>query len=263
MVETTRLDAAHAAMEAAPGDEAARRAFYAELAATELFMLLEEETTGESVTPRTLTVEGAEYVLAFDLEERLARFADGPAPLAALSGRALSGLLAGQGLGLALNLDVAPSAILLPTDAVAWMAEMLAPEPDQKEARIKAFHTPEGVTESLLSALDARLAKAVGLADCAWLVGAEHEDGGTGHLLAIIGAVPEAAPALARAVSDLWRLSRPEADAFDVVFLDADDPAGARLERVGLRLDLPRPEPLAQVPGASPGMNPDAPPRLR
>ncbi|WP_111733211.1 SseB family protein [Roseovarius amoyensis] len=263
MAETTRLDAAHEAMEAAPGDEAARRAFYAELAATELFLLLEEEATADSVSPRTLPVEGAEYVLAFDLEERLARFAGGPAPLAALSGRALAGMLAGQGLGLALNLDVAPSAILLPTDAVAWMAEMLAPEPDQQEARIRAFHAPDGVAESLLSALDARLAGAAGLAECVWLARAEHEDGGAGHLLAVIGAVPEAAPALARAVSDLWRLSRPEADAFDVVFLDADDPAVARLARVGLRFDLPRPEPLAQVPGAAPGMDPDAPPRLR
>ncbi len=263
MAETTRLDAAHAAMEAAPENEAARRAFYAELAAAELFVLLEEEAAGGSVTPKTLPVDGADYVLAFDREERLARFAGGVAPLAALSGRALAGMLAGQGLGLALNLDVAPSAILLPGDAVAWMAGLLAPEPDEQEARIRAFHAPDGVAESLLSALDARLAGAAGLAECAWLVRAEHEDGTAGHLLAVIGAAPGAAPALARTVSDLWRLSGPDWGAFDVVFLGADDPAVTRLARVGLRFDLPRREPPTQVPGAAPGMNPDTPPRLR
>ncbi|MBZ0124628.1 MAG: SseB family protein, partial [Roseovarius sp.] len=64
-------------------------------------------------------------------------------------------------------------------------------------------------------------------------------------------------------LSDLWRLSGPDWGAFDVVFLGADDPAVTRLARVGLRFDLPRPEPLAQMPGAAPGMNPDTPPRLR
>lgn len=263
MAETTRLDAAHQAMEAAPEDEAARRGFYAELAAAELFLLLEDEAAADSVAPRTVRAGGADYVLAFDREERLARFAGGAAPLAALSGRALAEMLAAGGLGLALNLDVAPSAILLPAGAVAWLAGTLAPDPAESETRLRAVHPPGYLPEDLLRALDARLAGAAGLAACAWLVGIEDEDGARGHMLAVIDAVPGAVLALARTVSDLWRLSGAEAGTLDVVFLGADDPAVTRLARVGLRFDLPRPEPLAQMPGAAPGMNPDAPPRLR
>ena len=42
MSDLTRLDAAHAAMEAAPEDEGARLDFYAQLAASELFLLLDK-----------------------------------------------------------------------------------------------------------------------------------------------------------------------------------------------------------------------------
>lgn len=262
MAEATRLDEAHAAMAAAPGEEGAARAFYAELAAAELFVLLEKEAAGEAISPRTLRVEGADCVLAFDREERLARFAGGPAPYAALSGRALARMLAGQGLGLALNFE-APSAILLPAEAVAWLAETLGHGPDETEARPRAVHPPGRLPESLLAALDARLAGAAGLAACAWLVRAEYADGGTGHLLAVIDALPGAAPALARTVAELWGFADADAGALDVAFFASADPVAERLARVGLRFDLPRPEPRAQVPGAAPGMDPDTPPRLR
>jgi len=262
MAESTRLDAAHAAMEAAPEDEAARRAFYADLAATEVFLLLHEEATGANVTPRSLDVDGQEFVLAFDREERLTRFAGGAAPYAALTGRALAGMLAPVGLGLALNPGGA-SAALLPAGAMAWLAETLAPDPDRIEARLRAVHPPGTLPETLLAALDARLAGAAGLARCAWLVRAEYTGGGGGHMIAVIDPRPGAEPALARMLSDLWRLSGGAEGPLDVVFLAGADPAAARLARVGLRFDLPRPAPVAGVPGAAPGMDPDAPPRLR
>lgn len=262
MAEETRLDAAHAALAAAPEDEGAARAFWAELAAAELFLLLEQEATGASVTPRVLTAEGADYVLVFDREERLAGFIGGPVPQAALSGRALARMLADRGLGLALNFE-APSAVLLPAEAVDWLAGTLGQGPDEAEARPRAVYPPGDLPETLLAALDARLAGAAGLAACAWLVRAEYADGGEGHLLAVIDVAPGAAPALARAVAELWRFAGVDAGGLDVAFLDAADPAVARLSRVGLRFDLPRPEPRAEMPGAAPGMDPDAPPRLR
>ena len=47
-------------------------------------------------------------MLVFDREDRLTDFVGQPAPYAALSGRAIAQMLAGQGIGLGLNLDVAP-----------------------------------------------------------------------------------------------------------------------------------------------------------
>jgi len=59
------------------------------------------------------------------------------------------------------------------------------------------------------------------------------------------------------------RFSGLEAAALDVGFFRASDPVAARLARVGLRFDLPKPETPAQVPGSAPGRDPDKPPRLK
>ena len=81
MTETTALDAAHAKMEAAPQDDAARLRFYERLADSELFLLLTEEAQGENISPELFEVADGRFVLAFDREDRLARFAGQPAPL--------------------------------------------------------------------------------------------------------------------------------------------------------------------------------------
>jgi len=123
MTEQTDLDLSHAAMEAAPGDGAARMRFYAAMADAELLLLLEEEPTGDHLSPQLFAVEEGQFVLAFDTEERLAAFAETTVPYAALSGRVLAGMLSGQGIGLGLNLGVAPSSILVPDDAICWMKQ--------------------------------------------------------------------------------------------------------------------------------------------
>jgi len=267
MTETTRLDTAHAAMDAAPEDEGARLRFYDQLAASELFVLLEAEAEDDNVSPRLIEVEGQAFVLAFDLEERLAAFAGGEAPYVAISGRGIAGMLAPEGLGLGLNLDAAPSAHLLPAEAVAWLADTLAEGPAEIEAQIRELFPPAGLPEDMLTALDARLASAAGLAHSAYLAGVSYEGGGQGHILGLIDPVPGAEPALARAVSDMLRFSGLEAASIDVAFFSAEEPAAARLARVGLRFDLPEPEMLEQVagssPGMEPGMDPDKPPRLK
>lgn len=262
MTGNTPLDAAHAAMEAAPGDGRARLAFYDRLAAAELFVLLEGEATGGHVRPRLFEAEGQSFVLAFDREERLADFAGGAAPYVALSGRAVAGMLAPEGLGLALNPGAGPSEALLPAEAMAWLAETLAPDPGETQARLRELHPPRGLSEAVLSGLDARLAAAAGLARCAYLVEAVYDSGARAHLLGVIGAVPGAEPALARMVSDLVQLSGQEALAIDVAFFDAAAPVAERLAGVGLRFDLPAPE-FGPAPAAPPGSDPDTPPRLR
>lgn len=263
MTETTRLDAAHAAMEAAPQDAQARLRFYETLAACELFLLLEDEADGDTVTPRVFEVEGQGFVLVFDREERLAAFAGATVPYAALSGRAVAAMLAPEGLGLGVNLEVAPSSILLPPEAVVWLGDTLQGGPDQVEATAQSFHAPAGLPDSLLQALDTRLAAAAGLADLAYLVGVTYDSGAKGHLLGFVDTVPGAEDALARAVSDVLRFSGLEAAALDVAFFRGSDPVAARLAKAGLRFDLPEPDRQDHVPGANPGMDPSRPPRLK
>ena len=250
----TPLDQAHAAMEDAD-DETARLRFFETLATSEVFVLLEAEG---SDTPRVFSTEDGAFLLIFDREDRLATFAEGPAPYAALSGRALAETVAGQGVGLGVNLGVAPSSILLPPEALDWLAETLSARPDEASATPVEVAPPGALPEGLLTGLDARLAAAEGFAKAAYLAAVTYADGRKGHLLAIVGAPEDAHGALAQSVSDALALSGVEAAALDVMFATEGDAVVEKLERVGLRFDVPEP-----VVAAPPVPDPTKPPKLR
>lgn len=267
---TTPLDLAQAAMEAAPDRVDLRLAWFDRLAASEMFLLLEAEAeagaaaAGGTVRPLVFPVEGADLVAAFDREERLADFAGGAAPFVAVSGRTLAQMLAGAGLGLAVNPGTGAETVL-EVEAVRWLEATLAARPDVVQDRPDAILPPGGLPETLLAALDARLAAAEGRATRAHLVATRHDDGRRGHLLAFVGAVPGSEAALAQLVAEALAFSGLEAASLDVGFFAAGDPVCARLARVGLAFDLP--EPLApgtrDVARPAPGSDPERPPRLR
>lgn len=261
MTDLTRLDAAHAAMEAAPENAPDRLRFYETLAASELYLLLRSEVQGEHLDPDLFELSDHSFVLVFDREERLAAFAGRPVPYAALTGRTIARMLAGQGIGLGLNLDVAPSSILLPPEAVDWLAEMLEQGPKEIAARPERFTTPRGLPENFLRALDGRLAMMAGLARFACLAGVRYEGGARGHLLGFVDAAPGAEAALARAVSEVLIFSGLEAAALDVAFFAGSDPVVARIVGCGLRFDLPALQEAASR--EAPGSDPERPPRLR
>lgn len=261
--EATALDLAHAQMQAASEDVAARLRFYERLADSELFMMLSKEPEGERIAPELFETPEGRFVLVFDREDRLAQFAGGAVPYAALAGRGVVEMLAGQGIGLGVNLEVAPSATLLPAEALGWLHETLQNGPDQVDATIDELLPPAGLPEILLTALDAKLATAGGLARSAYLVSLRYKGGGQGHMLGFVAAQPEAETALAKAVNEALTFSGIEAGALDVGFFAASDPVAAALARVGLRFDLPEPEAPKVYQPKIPGGDPDAPPILR
>ena len=258
MTEDTPLDAAYRDMAAADDeDELTRLGFYSRLAEGELFLLLEREASGDRVEPRLFDLEDGPVALVFDRADRVSDFTGGPAPFAAMSGRTAVGLLAGRGIGLGVNLGVAPSSILLPPDAVDWLADTVAHIPQEATATPEEV-LPPVVPERLIRALDAKLTAAAGLARTAYLAGVRYAGGARTHLLAFVGAVPGAEPALARAVGEALTFSGIEAGTVDVAFLRPTDALAPRLAKVGIRIDLPEPprfEPKA--PGAG------GPPKLR
>ena len=260
-MSATPIDLAHAAMEADASDEGARLRFFERVADAELFVMLSEEATGDQISPQVFALETGPVVLAFDREERLAEFAGQITPYAALSGRALAGVLAGQGASLGLNLDVAPSSILLDPQALDWLVETLSETPTEVEENLAELHPPVGLPEAMLTALDAKLSQAGGLAASAYLAGTETEKGTRGHMLAFVDARPGSEPALANAVGEALTFSGIEAGVLDVGFFGSTDPITNRLARVGLRFDLPRAE--APVSRPAPGSDPETPPILR
>lgn len=261
MTETTLLDAAHARMEADPQSETKRLHFYERLADCELFLALEREPEGADILPLVFPVEDSSLVLVFDREERLTAFLGGARPYAALSGRALVPLLVGQGLGMMLNPEVAPSSMVVPVEALRWLQDTLGHVPAQLEAKPTEIAPPGQLPEQVVSALDIKLSAAVGLARFAYLVTARYEDGAQASLLAFVGAVPGAEPALAQAAQEALVFAGLDAASMDVAFFRATDPLAGALARHGLRFDLPQPE-AAAAPGA-PGMDPAKPPKLR
>lgn len=258
-MDETLLDKAWAESEAAPDDGALRLRYYARLVEAEMILLLEREGAGDEIHPKVFELEDGPIVLAFDTEARLTEFTGLPAPYAALPGRALVEMLAGQGLGLGLNLGVAPSSRLLPPEILDWLMQTLSERPQELTSRLSALHPPKGLPDALLIALDQRLARMEGLAQMAYLVGTEDDSAARGHLLAIIEGSPGAEPALARAVQGALSFSGVEAGMLDVTFLSADDPRAAECARIGLRFDLPKPQ--RDTSNAAP--DPQKPPRLR
>ena len=256
----TDLDQAHAAMEAAPDDDTLRLRFYERLADTELFLLLASAPEDDQISPEIFDIADGRFALVFDREERLSEFAGRIVPYAGLAGRSLVNMLAGQGVGLGLNLQVAASEMLIPADAIDWLAQTLGNAPQESEARITEVNTPKGLPEAVITGLDRKLAIGAGLARFAYLAAAVYDTGSRGHVLAFIDAVPGAETALATAAGEALTFSGIEAGSIDVMFLRASDPMSAHLAKVGLRFDLPEPE-ARQQPGA-PGMNPSKPPRL-
>ncbi len=259
----TPLDLAHAKMDAQPDIDALRLQFYERLADSELFLLLEAEPIGDIAKPIIFPVEDQKFALVFDSQERLVAFSQTTTPFISLSGRMIAGMLNGQGIGLGVNLSVAPSSMLLPDTAVTWLAETLAVKPKQAQAQPIAVNAPHSIPEVLIQSLDTKLAAMAGVAKAAYLAEFSYKDTPSSHVVVFVEAIEQAQDAIVSAVSEALTFSGIEAGMLDVMFLRASDPVTAQLAKVALRFDLPELlEPKAQVMEA-PGSNPDKPPKLR
>jgi hypothetical protein len=267
----TPLDSAFAAMQAGKDDadanDTARLRYYQCLADSELFVLLGEEATGAAISPALFEVEQGRFALTFDRQDRLSEFTGQVAPYAAMSGRVLVRMLAGQGIGLGINLEVAPSSNLIPASAVDWLNATLAQAPDRVEARIAGFSAPGdvdgGLPEGLIDALQAKLAPAAGLAQAVYLAAVSYGEDGQGHMLGFVGVPAPAQDALAKAAGEALTFFGEGAGAMDVGFFASDDPVVARLAAAGQKLKLPRPTARQTPTRPAPGSNPDKPPILK
>ena len=258
----TDLDHASSAMSAAPEDEAARLRFYELLAGAELYLLLTQEARDGKINPELFETGGLRTVLAFDREERLSGFVGGAAPYVALPGRVLAGMLAKEKLGLALNPDAGQAAQILPPDAMGWLTDLLSQNASEMTQRALQFLPPD-LPDTLIEALQSRLSSAPGLLRKAYLAQVIYEGGMQGHMLALIGAAPEAHMALSRAVHEAVIFAGQDSLPLDVTFPDEDDALIAPLMRHGVVFDLPEPQAPRPYTQTAPGMDPDKPPRLR
>ncbi len=249
----TPLDRAWAEAE---GEAGAAR-FWEVFAAAELFLAIDPDTLDtDAPRPLSFAVEGAETALAFDTEERLIDFlGDGAAHLS-LSGRALAGMLAEAGAQLGLNLGEAPSAQLLPPDALAWAAAAFGQPIEAERRAALALGPPEGATPELLARIDARLAALGPVVAEAWLCGAAEE----GLILLLRLAEPDAEPAAIAALAETARFAGGDRPAFALAAVSEGEPALEAARRSGLGFEPPKP---AIEPASPPGFDPARPPKLK
>lgn len=260
----TILDQAHAAMMDDPENEPARLKFYERLASSQLFMALEEEPTDDNIKPMFLPLEGITYALVFDTQIRMGEFTKEATAYVSMPGRKIVEMMAGQGIGIALNMPTAPSAMLMPAEAVDWLAAMLGQGTEQMEARPTALHPPVNMQERLVAAVDAKLAGMAGMAKTAYLAEMEYENRPRTPVLAFIDAPAEAQASMAAAIGEAVSFSGDENAVLDVVFLNSSDDIITSFDGVALRLDLPQiPEPKERPAPKAPGSDPDNPPNLR
>ena len=248
-------------MQADDDDDGARLRYYGTLANADLCLLLDKEAGPTSLTPKVYDLEGGPYVLVFEGEERLAEFVGAVSPSAHLAGRVIAGLLAGKGIGLAINLE-GRSSLLIPADAVDWLDGVLTQAPDVVDGVPETVAAPGALPERLLQALADNLAVAAGQADAAYLASVTYQSGRRGHILAFAGAKARAESALVRATGEALVFSGLDAGEVDVAFLATGDAMVAALARVALRFDMAVVGVMPVAP-AAPGSDPERPPILR
>jgi len=256
----TPLDNAHARMEA---DEAQSLRFYERLADAELFLMLEEEASDDRARPLIFETSDGAFALVFDREDRLADFVETPTPFVAMSGRRIAKTLAGEGIGIGLNLGVAPSSMLMPPATVDWLNEVLGAKSIVTEAIPEQLHPPKGLPETLLSALDTKLANMSGVVTAAYLVGVTYKGASSGHVLAMIDVPLAAQEGVAEAISEALTFSGIEAGQLDVTFLDPSSKHIVGFANVGLKFDIPDLVMPGRLKPLAPGMDPKNPPKLR
>ncbi len=255
----TSLDKAHIAKEA---DESQTFQYFERLMEAELFMILEQEAEDDAARPLILDTSDCSVALVFDREERLAQFAEDAVPYLAMSGRKIAAMLAGENIGLAVNMG-SVSETILPVEVIDWLAETLGSNDSITHEKPVEITAPLGVPEALITALDTKLANMSGVVAAAYLVGVKYDSGAQGHMLALIDVTPDAQNGVAEAMSEALLFSGIEAGGLDITFLLARDASVARFAKIGLAFEIPELILPKMQEMTAPGMDPAKPPKLR
>ncbi len=259
----TPIDLAFLAHCADPDNAPLHARFLERLMDGELQLLLETVPEGDRAEPRIFDLEEGRFVLAFDSSERMAGFVEGPAPCLEMSGRRLVRMLAGQGVGIGLNLGVAPSSTLLPAETLDWMAEMAAQPVTEAELAASGIASPGVLPPDLLASLDAKLAIMADRIGEAHLVEARFDNGSTGLLLVLVGVPAASRDGIAAAISETLQFAGLPDTGLDVTFPEDGSAALVRIRQVSVRVELPTPAAPPAAVGTAPGTDPDRPPILR
>lgn len=263
----TPLDAAWMATEAPGAGDAESARFWEVFAGAELHLAIDPASLEGDAAPQPLLfpLEAGETALVFDTEARLAGFMEDGAAHLTLSGRAVVEMFTGRGVHIGLNLGDAPSATVLPADAIDWAAQALRQPIETDLAADAVLTVPRGAMPDLLARLDARLAGMGAVVAEGWLCGL---GAGTGRgaqplILCLRLRVREAEQAVVAALAETARFAGGDKAAFDIAVLGETDPRLAAARKVGLGFEPADPADMERAEITAPGMDKANPPKLR
>lgn len=262
-MKNTPLDSAFSKMSSDPESDLLRLQFYERFAEAELFLVLCEDAKEDTAKPLILDMNNEQFALVFDTEDRLAEFAEKPTPYLTLSGRRIARQLAGQNIGIGLNLGDAPSSTMISSETIDWLNENLSNDVSETQARPKIFSAPKNIPENLLTAIDAKLSNMSGVISAAYLAEVTYENNSKGSILAILDAPNYAQTGITEAIAEALQFSGVDAATLDVTFLSSGDSVVRHLDSVAIKFEIPElilPKAPAPKP---PGSDPNKPPKLR
>ena len=216
--------------------------FYETLAEARVFVLLDDGHDQSKFEPKVFSLKDSSYLLAFDVAEQADELTGSNAPTSPALGMDLFKLLRGRNIGLGVNMGGTTSATLISGDTIDMICAFYdgsAGEelvPDGVASQFRALLAPQNFPDTVQLSLTDNLSLLGATFRKALLLQAEYEDGQTGYIVGVTGALEEDRPAISAAVEASLVASRRADVRLDVAFLASDEPMAERIERVGLTL---------------------------
>ena len=216
-----------------------RDSYYGVLADTNLFLLLEQEPSNEILELKFIQLEGNNFALAFDSEEKLSEFYGEAAAFAEVTGRVLAKMLLQEKTGLGINLGVSEGELLLPWEIIEWFVNVLDETPKLVQTTPKKFLRAIAFPEVLFKALQEKLMPAVGLFDEIWICAAEYNEDETSHLICLMGVQNSAQQAIVKSINEVLSFTDINLGNIDVAHFSYDDEACTKIRQIGIKLEFP------------------------
>ena len=243
------------AFERARADEDETAGFYDALFATTVYLPIrgaydedgnESDDDASSIEPLFFEVEDEPTLLIFDTEERLARWAAEPMHYVGLPGHAFFRMFEG-GQQVGVNISVAPSSVLIPSDVVGWLHERAVQAPEAEDVPAGAaldVTPPPALPPEAVARITARLAglrsevhEAV-LFSLAIDAADDEEDRRVVLGVALTEGGVDDSEAVAAALAETTRGAFENKRPFEVAILDPASPLMETARRVGQRLPI-------------------------
>ena len=258
-----QLNKAFLEMSQNPENNDARLNYYGVLADTDLFLLLEQESSNEILEPKFIQLEGNNFALAFDSEENLSEFYGEAAAFAQIRGRVLAKILLEEQIGLGINLGVSGGELLLPYSVIEWFVSVLDETPNLLQTTPKKFLPVKAFSEIIFKALQEKLKPAVGLFDEIWICAVEYSEDETSHLICLMGVQNSAEQAIVKSINEVLSFTDIDLGNIDVAHFSYDDEVCTKIREIGIKLQFPE---VSEVKNAARDVKNKAalqPPKLR